>query len=88
MYYTYFHRVPSLYIQNDDFLKLPGDLQKVCKNTGVLAHRVPDAYVFIGKIMGGTPRMVPHDRLNTINARVRKAMAEYPAALELLPRFS
>ena len=59
MYNMYFNRVPSLYIQNDHFLKLPGDLQKVCKNTGVLTHRVPDAYVFIGKTAGVPPPMYP-----------------------------
>ena len=59
MYNMYFHRVPLLYSQNDDFVKLSGDLQKMYKNTRVLAHEVRDAYVFIGKIMGGTPPMVP-----------------------------
>ena len=59
MYYTYFHRVPSLYCQNEYFLKLPGDLQKVCKNTGVLAHRVQDAYVFIGKTAPWNPVAAP-----------------------------
>ena len=40
-----------------DFVKLQGDLQKQCKITGVLEHKIPDAYVFISKIMGGT---LPH----------------------------
>ena len=42
-----------------DFVKLQGDVQKVCKNMCVLTHRVRDPYVFIGKSMGGTPTHGP-----------------------------
>ena len=61
-------------VQICDFVKLQGDLQKVCKNTGVLAHRVPDAYFFIGKSMGGSPPHAPPSRLGASLAAFRRGV--------------